>query len=238
MLLFALACTNSDDSTPSDSVPTVEGGEVVTLTTRDDVTIVADHWGASSGDRPAVVLVHMNPSGAWQRTDWPASFVQLLVDEDWAVIRPDRRGAGDSGGVAEDAYNTVKGSYDIEACVEHLQVAGFSELVIVSASNGTTSTWDYMGGAETEGWPQVTTAALISVVGTTTANTDMDAIPELPIWFGYPAFEADNNTRFEDANPGGWVFQEYDPGEHGTKLFADTPALETDITDWLKSQLP
>lgn len=236
MLLLALACT-ADKDTATDSQPTVDGGEVVTLTTRDDVTIVADHWPASGADRPAVVLVHMNPSGGWQRTDWPASFVQLLVDEDWAVIRPDRRGAGESGGVATDAYETVKGSYDIEACVLHLQEAGFSELAIVAASNGTTSTWDYLGAQEAEGWPVVTTAALISVVGSTTANTEIDAIPSTPLWFGYPAFEASNNTRFEDANPGDWAFQEYDPGEHGTKMFADTPELETDILGWLGGEL-
>ena len=235
MLLFTLACTTSDDTPPPDSQATVPGGEVVTLTTRDGVDIVADVWAASSADRPAVVLVHMNPSASWQRTDWPSSFVQLLVDEDWTVVRFDRRGAGDSGGVAEDAYLTVKGSYDIEASVEH--VAGFSDLAIVAASNGTTATWDYMALSEAEGWPQVSAAALLSVVGQTTNNHEIDAVPELPMWFGYPAFEADSNTRFEEANPGTWSFQEYDPGDHGTKMFANTPELETDIVEWLTPQL-
>lgn len=238
MLLLALACTKTpaDDTSETDT-PTAPGVEVVTLTTRDDVTIVADHWGSSGADRPAVVLVHMNPSGPWDRSNWPASFVQGMVDNDWAVIAPDRRGAGDSGGVAEDAYESVKGSYDIEACVTHLQTAGFSELFIVAASNGTTSAWDYMGAADTEGWPQVRGSVLLSVVGSTTNNTALDGIPELPIHFAYPAFEADNNTRFIDADPGTWTFQEYDPGEHGTKMFANTPALEGDVIAWLEGTL-
>lgn len=235
MLLLALSCTQSDPQDTED--PVVPLGDPVTLTTRDDVTIVADYWGASSAERPAIVLVHMNPSGPWDRSNWPSSFIQLLVDQDWAVIVPDRRGAGDSGGVAEDAYETVKGSYDIEACVKHLEVDGFSDLAIVAASNGTTSTWDYMGSAEAEGWPAVKTAALISVVGSTTNNTELDAVPDIPIWFGYPDFESSNNDRFQEADPGAWTFKEYADGEHGTKMFATTPELETDLLAALQAAI-
>jgi hypothetical protein len=94
-----------------------------------------------------------------------------------------------------------------------------------------------MGAADTEGWPQVTSAILLSVVSSTTNNTDLDGIPELAIHFAYPAFEASDNTRFIDGNPGPWSFQEYDPGDHGTKMFANTPALETDVADFLLTQI-
>ena len=67
--------------------------------------------------RPGLVLVHMDPTSGAHRGNWPGEFLQLLVDSDWNVLVLDRRGAGGSGGVAADAFQTTKGAFDIEAAV-------------------------------------------------------------------------------------------------------------------------
>jgi pimeloyl-ACP methyl ester carboxylesterase len=236
-LLLALACA---DGEPVDSEDTItpwkpEGGEVVSLTTRDGVAIEADLYAASSTTRPALVLVHMDPSSGAHRGNWPGEFLQLLVDSDWNLIVPDRRGAGGSGGVATDAFETVAGAWDIEACALELDEA--STLSLVAASNGTTSMIDYAALAEAEGWTAPETLTFVSVVGSTTNNHEIADVPATPAHFTYPTAEADNNEPWKAANPGGWSFQEYDPGAHGTRMFESTPELAGDLHAWLDGEL-
>ena len=238
-MLLLLACTktpvDSGDSVPPYENFTPEGAEVLTLTTRDEVSIEADYWAASSTDRPLVVLVHMDPSGSANRTNWDGNYIQLLIDSDWSVVVPDRRGAGGSGGTASDAFETVKGSYDLEVCVNHVPEA--ASLHIVAASNGTTSMIDYAALASTEGWPAPATLQFVSAVRSTTNNHEISDVPATPALFSFPKNEADNNLPWQEANPGDWEFSEYDPGDHGTRMFQNTPELPADLHAWLDSQM-
>ncbi len=237
ILALALACTQPE---PLDSVQPYEpwkpeGGQVVSLSARDGVTIEADLYAASSADRPALVLVHMDPSSGAHRGNWPGEFLQLLVDSDWNLIVPDRRGAGGSEGVATDAFETVAGAWDIEACVLELPEA--TSLGLVAASNGTTSMIDYAAMASDEGWTAPETLTFVSVVGSTTNNHAIGDVPATTAHFAFPTGEADNNEPWQAANPGSWTFQEYDPGAHGTRMFENTPELAPDLHAWLDSQL-
>ncbi|MFT5583271.1 MAG: pimeloyl-ACP methyl ester carboxylesterase [Cognaticolwellia sp.] len=239
--LLVLACAKDPETAEYTPQPKPQGGEVVTLTTRDSVDIVADYYAASSVDRPLAVFVHMDPRGANTRNDWPGEVLQPLVDADWAVMVPDRRGAGDSGGVAEDAFQTVAGAYDIEAVVLRAEQDGFGSFVLIGASNGTTSVLDYSalsveGGAASEAWPAPDAFIMLSAVGPTTNNHEISQMPTMPGWFGFPASEADDNQAWQDANPGDWSFTEYDPGAHGTRMFGDAPDAAGELSAWVITQ--
>ena len=93
--------------------------QVETLKTRDGVTLKADYYPASPG-APGVVLLHMIPPH-WERSSWPTEFIGALHKRGWSVINIDRRGAGESGGVAKEAYEGENGRYDVEAAVKRLQ---------------------------------------------------------------------------------------------------------------------
>lgn len=236
-LMLLLACTKAEiqeTAPPYTAEPKPEGGQVVTLSTRDGVDIAADYYAASGDDRPLVVFVHMDPTGSWNRDNWPGEVLQPLVDADYHLMVIDRRGAGDSTGVASEAFETVKGAYDIEAAV--LGVDGFSELMLVGASNGTTSVLDYAALAGTEGWTAPSAFVMLSAVGATTNNHAIADMPALPGWFGYPASEADNNAPWQEADPGEWSFTLYDPGAHGTRMFAEAPDCAPELTAWLIGQ--
>jgi pimeloyl-ACP methyl ester carboxylesterase len=145
--------TDTDSDTDTDTAPPVlPDPVVVTVTTRDSVDLVADYYAASGPGRPGVVLLHMIPPSN-DRSSWPVDFVTRLQAHDWGVVVVDRRGAGDSGGVAVDAYTGEWGRYDVEACVLQLVADGATEIVLIGASNGTTSALDYAAWAAGEGLP-------------------------------------------------------------------------------------
>ena len=56
-----------------------EGG-VISLLTRDGVTLAADYYPAPSRERGAVILIHMHPPGGWTRADWPPELVSAYTD--------------------------------------------------------------------------------------------------------------------------------------------------------------
>jgi pimeloyl-ACP methyl ester carboxylesterase len=235
-ILLVLACTKDPETVEYTPDPKPQGGEVVTVTTRDSVDIVADYYASSSADRPLAVFVHMDPTGSSNRDNWPGEVLQPLVDADWAVMVLDRRGAGDSGGTAADAFETVAGAYDIEAVVLRVQDDGFGSFVLIGASNGTTSVLDYSALSADESWPAPDGFVMLSAVGSTTNNHAIADMPSVPAWFGFPASEADNNVPWQDANPGDWSFMEYDPGAHGTRMFGDAPDAAGELSAWVIGQ--
>lgn len=234
--LLVLACAKDTEIAVYTPDPKPTGGEVVTVATRDSVDIVADYYAASSVDRPLAVFVHMDPTGSSNRDNWPGEVLQPLVDADWAVMVPDRRGAGDSGGTAADAFETVAGAYDIEAVVLRAQEDGFGSFVLIGASNGTTSVLDYSALSADESWPAPDGFVMLSAVSSTTNNHAIADMPSVPAWFGFPASEADNNVPWQDADPGDWSFTEYDPGAHGTRMFGDAPDAAGDLSGWVIAQ--
>jgi hypothetical protein len=252
MLLFlALACSgpqNKDDTSPKDTSPIdtevvdtdPPDAEVVTLTTRDGVSLVGDYYGASDSESGVLgaVLLHMIPPN-FDRTTWPADFVQGLRDKNYQVLAIDRRGAGDSGGVAEEAYQGEKGRYDVEAADAYLRGKGVERMVFIAGSNGTTSALDFTlwsVGEEALSTPE----ALVFMTGGsyTENNSDLGNLDLANLMFTYSTDEKAWSVGQQDHDPGTWLFKEYPGGGHGTNMFEAKPEVTGDILDFLGTVLP
>ena len=210
----------------------------VHLETRDGVELVGDRFVASQAGRPGVLLLHMIPPH-FDRSSWPDDFVARLHGLDWNVLVLDRRGAGDSGGKAVDAYEGEKGRYDAEAAVKSLAELELGPLAIVGASNGTATMLDYAVWGPTEGLPAPTALGFLSGGAYTEKNTPMSQIPAVPAYFAYPVDEsAWNEAQKRHPSAGAWTFEAYDPGDHGTKMFGKVEDFDDDLEAWLVERLP
>jgi pimeloyl-ACP methyl ester carboxylesterase len=241
---LSLGCTGgaTDSDSPQDTDDTddtadvqgcdIDGRREVSLKTRDEVTLAADHYPAEPG-RPGLVLLHMHP-GNNDRSNWPCDFVEALAAQDWAVIVPDRRGTGGSGGEVNDAFEGEFGRYDVEAAVELLVQEQVGDLAILGASNGTTSQVDYLVWAPGEGLPQAVATGFMSGGGYTENQTDMADVAALgiPAVFTYPPSESTwAEAQAARAVPG-WEFFEYSGGDHGTRMFAAAPEVADDLVNF------
>jgi pimeloyl-ACP methyl ester carboxylesterase len=243
LLLVCLMSVGCDKSTvPLDAnlgaAPAREvAGERVELTTRDDVSIVADVWLTGEVSAPGVVLLHMTPRGPWTRADWPDAFVESLHAQGVSVIRIDRRGAGESGGDATDAFEGETGRYDVEAAVKYLASNGLGKLAVVGASNGSTSLVDYAVWAEGESLPVVAAMAFMSPGSYTENQTAFADVPQVPALFQYPSNEAAWPETQQATAPESWTFTEYAGTAHGTQLFADNDATAVELQAFLVDAL-
>ena len=240
--LIALGCQPEPtccDSSPPDSEAawTQPEAGVVELMTQDDVKLVADYHPVDQQGAPGVVLLHMNPSGGFHRGNWPAEFITALNGAGYAVINVDRRGSGDSEGVARQAYTGEKGKWDVEACALRLQEDGYGELVLIGASNGTTSALDYSAWAGSQDLPVPTASVYMTGGGYTESQTSMEELPEMPVQFTYSTAEKAWSEQQMPLDPGSWQFDEYADGDHGTKMFEADPSVTQDIVDFLGASL-
>ncbi len=227
-LALLLACTPEDPW-----IPPVGG--VVDLQTDDGITLRADYTPAANPSRPAVVLVHMIPPN-FDRTSWPEAFVQLLATEDWSVLAIDRRGAGESDGDAVDAYQGPLGRLDVAAAVGKLVADGAGDIVLIGASNGTTSVADYASDAAAEGWTPPTATGFLSA-GPYTEN--QQAIGDMPVRPSFFMYENSDRERswaegIEPDAPDAWEFWFYDPGAHGTNQLG-RDGIDERIRDWVRA---
>lgn len=222
-----------DTGTPTPGIP---APEVITLTTRDGVTLVGDWWRGPAG-APAIVLLHMIPP-ANDRTRWPLAFARDLAGQGWSVLRLDRRGAGDSGGVAEEAYLGEKGRWDVEAAAVRLRDEGAGDLAVLGASNGTTSMIDYAAWAPGEGLPEPVALGFLTGGPYTENNTPMTAVPPVPAVFTFSTAERDWSVAQQALDPGSWSFLEYPDGDHGTRMFDAAPEVGADLVEFLLDNLP
>ncbi len=229
--------TNETNETNSTGWVAPSSG-VVTLTTRDDVSIVGDYYPAAAAGSPGVVLLHMIPP-SWDRSSWPDSFISSLSGAGYSVLVIDRRGAGDSGGNAEDAYTGEWGRYDVEAAAARLAADGYGDLAIIGASNGTTSAIDYAVWAGGEGLPVPTVVGLMTGGSYTEAQTSMAdyAALSIPTVLTFSTAERDWSVAQEPLNPGSWSFLEYASGDHGTKMFEAAPEVADDLLSYLSAHL-
>jgi pimeloyl-ACP methyl ester carboxylesterase len=207
----------------------------VQIRTSDDVALVADAYPGDAG-APAVLLLHMTPKGDYRRTDWPQSFVAALAARRWSVLVPDRRGAGESGGVADDAFKGPGGRLDVDACHRWLGSYGVDRVVIVGASNGTTSMIDYAARPEPRN-PAVVGLGFLSPGPYTENQTRMVDVPRLPGFYAYPEAEREwPDTVGTLARP--LEIRRMFPGDaHGTHLFGPHPELADALVDWIADVL-
>ena len=218
---------------------------VVTFDTTDDVTITADFHPASSADRGAVVLLHMIPPN-WDRSSYPLRVRTALQDLDLNVLNIDRRGAGDSTGTARDAYEGAATSLDVEAAVAFLLDEARScavdgaKLMLVGASNGTTSVYDYTAARVNMELPAPAAMVWLSPGTYTVAQNALADHPlsELPLLIVHPDNEP-WSTQLA-AVPEAWKVVEIASGQHGTQNF-DDGALEAiqlpEILSWAERHI-
>ena len=229
-LLMLLAC-GEKDALVHDSSPTVDtevwstpDGGVIELTTSDDVTLVADYYPADQAGAPAVILLHMIPP-SWDRTSWPLDFIEMLSEQGWTVLVPDRRGAGDSGGTATNAYSGPKGKYDAEACVKRLVDDGYGPIAVIGASNGTTTALDYTIWSQTDETDLPTPSALGFMTGGsyTEAQNSMSDLGDIPSIFTYSTEERSWSVNQQALPRNTWVFKEYEEAPTARRCSTPSP---------------
>ena len=209
---------------------------VVTFTTADGVTLEADFVPSGQVGGKAAVLLHMIPPSN-DRSNYPASFIDALAGAGYTVLNVDRRGAGNSGGEPQAAYEGPSGKEDARAAVAFLGESSCAvpegEIVFVGASNGTTTAIDYTVDATER--PK---ALVLLSPGTYTENQNRFAdnhprLPGMPIFFGYPDGERRWPESVRSQAGETWAFEEYDGGGHGSRLFDTSPQVTADILAFL-----
>jgi hypothetical protein len=217
---------------------------IVNLTTDDGVSLEADFHPAGATVGPGAVLLHMVPPFN-DRSNYPQVFIDALTSRGIHVINVDRRGAGASGGVADDAYKGPLGKFDGVAAYHYLVDSGCvdaTRVAFVGASNGSTTALDYTVYASTEAGLEVPAALVFLTGGSYTENqnamndhrTLLDAIP---IQFVYATLENTWSIQFEPGAPAAWDFREYDPGAHGTRMFESAPESVDVVADFVGASL-
>jgi len=236
--LLALACSSTPSDTTTTPTPTPQptdkelpGVEVVTFETSDGVTLEGDYYGVNLPSAPGFVLVHMIPPGN-DRTNWPVRFVDALRAEGWAVLAIDRRGAGGSGGYAMDAYEGDNGKLDVAAAADLLADRGHGDLVVVGASNGTTSMIDYAAWAGANDHPVPVALGFMTGGAYTENQTTMAGLPDIPSVFTYSTAERAWSEAQRPLDPGTWSFLEYEGGDHGTRMFEAKPRVTRNLVDF------
>jgi len=223
-----------DDDTSGWEPP--EGG-AIELETRDGVMLEGDYYPSETYGASGVILLHMY-AVYYDRTGWPADFIGHLGDHGWAVIVPDRRGAGNSEGDPEESWDGEKGKWDVEVCATRLRDDGYGDLAIIGASNGTTSMIDYAVWAPDEGLPEPVALGYMTGGNYTEANEGMEDVPPVPAIFTYSTDEAAWSVSQQALDPGNWQFNEYDGGDHGTLMFDAKPEVDDDLNAFLETVLP
>jgi len=221
----AAACGDPGATTP----------EVLTLTTRDGVALEADRYAGAAGC-PGIVLLHMIPPSN-TRADWPGNFISKLTRNGWSVLAIDRRGAGGSLGEPEDSYEGEKGAYDAEVAVQSLSEIGAQGIVLIGASNGTTTVLDYAIWAPGEGLPEAIAMGFMTGGSYTENQNAMAAAPDIPAFFTFSTSESAWSLDQEALGHDDWTMLEYPGGAHGTQMFDSKPTVKGDIEDWLISVL-
>ncbi len=222
--------------------PAEEACTVVEVPTADGLNLAADHCPAKEGS-PVVVLLHMIPPHH-DRTNYPYAFRKKLVDAGIEVLNLDRRGGGDSDGVAKEAYEGPKGVKDVQAAIDWLRAnskADLSRWACIGASNGTTTCVDYaIKAADGEGLVGPLTLVLMTGGSYTEKQNALkdSVVTQLPVLFTFNAKEAAWSEAQRGGAPDGlWRFTAYAPGGHGTRVFAPNPEAMTDIVSYLGKHL-
>jgi pimeloyl-ACP methyl ester carboxylesterase len=239
LLLLSLlsACSSAGD--PADA--TCGSAElVVDVSTSDDLILAADYHPAADAGLGALVLLHMIPPDN-DRSGFNPTARLTLRDAGWSVLNLDRRGAGGSEGAANEAYQGTGGRLDVEAAVsfltdpERVCAVDPGRIVVVGASNGTTSALDY-AAAHYASLPAAAGQIWLSP-GEYTENQHAvgDHIDALgPLLWLYPSTEPWADV-FRSSPAAGWTFERIG-AVHGTRMFDEEPLRSEALlamTSWL-----
>ncbi len=213
--------------------------------TDDGVTLAADfHSSFVKGGRAAIFL-HMIPP-SHNRTNYKPSFISALTAKGIHVLNVDRRGAGDSQGVATEAYQGANGKLDAKAAVDfllqHECAVDKARIAVVGASNGTTTALDFTVFAGADAAYATPKALVFLTGGQYTENQNKIAshrplLDPLSVHFVYSKAESAWSKGFEAAAPSTWKFSEYDPGDHGTRMFDVRAESIAEVANFLDGAL-
>ena len=235
----AIAMTDAERGAPDVAGACPAGPTVVHFETTDGVRLEADLYPAAARGRLAVLLHMIPPSN--DRRNYPAAFIEALVARGFTVLNVDRRGAGGSAGEPRAAYDGPDGWRDPAAALAFAQTTGCgvdpARVALVGASNGTTSVLDH---AIEAGPP----AAIVFLTGGAYTEKQhsladaRDALANTPIRFVFSTRERAWSVAFQADAPAAWTFDEYAPGDHGTRMFAARPEAITAVADFLGQSVP
>lgn len=243
ILLTACPSAPADPST----LPCESDEVVVELSTSDGLLLAADYQPAATQSRGAVVLLHMIPPSN-DRTSYPPEVRAAIVEGDLSVLNVDRRGAGASEGIAQEAYEGPGGLLDVEAAIRFLVNPALpcpvdpSAIAIVGASNGTTSVMDYAVGHDSS-LPDPAAMVWMSP-GTYTESQNRipesrDVLDQRPLLWMYPSSEPYSTAFIDDGAPA-WRFVERGDA-HGTRMFDGGTLQEettTELVEWFGRWIP
>ncbi len=243
--LFLIAC--APEPVDPTSLPCSSEETVVGLTTSDGLLLAADYQPATTQNRGAVLLLHMIPPGN-DRTGYPQEVRQAITDLDLSVLNIDRRGAGESEGIAQEAYEGPGGLLDVEAAMRFITNSELpcavdpTQIAIVGASNGTTPVLDYAVGHDAT-LPEPAAMVWMSPGGYTENQNRITSsravLDQLPLMWLYPSSEPYSTAFIDDASPA-WRFVER--GEaHGTRMFNGGALQEettTELLEWFNRWIP
>jgi len=241
---------DDDDASPQ-SFPCGADEGVVTFDTEDGETLEADYRPGSSSSLGAVVLLHMIPP-THDRSGYPPRVRDEIAEQGVAVLNVDRRGSGGSTGSPEDAYVGEGGRLDVEAAVRFLTSderdcpIDPTRLVLIGASNGTTSVYDYVVGNTLGLSPDLPFPAAMIFLSPGLYTQNQNALEpnqadrgwslSFPILGVYPQDETYSEAFVPDA-PGAWDFLEVS-SHHGTNMFDSSSVEEIVVpalTNWVSA---
>jgi len=247
----AAADTGAPDAGPLDTgMPdaggtcTAAGPEVVTFLTDDGIRLEADLYTTGEVGGPGAVLLHMVPPFN-DRRNYPEDVIARLTGAGLTVLNVDRRGAGGSLGSPADAYEGPNGALDGKAAlrflVDHPCAVDPARLIVIGASNGTTTALDVTVLSASDADVPRPAALVFLTGGTYTENQNriadqralLDPIPIQLMWDPMEAGAAEWNAALRDVGSASWTFLEYTPGAHGTGLLTTNPSSVDDIVTFV-----
>ncbi|MFT7520613.1 MAG: pimeloyl-ACP methyl ester carboxylesterase [Kiritimatiellia bacterium] len=244
LVLFLLsACTgpppiDTDGHTDVDTAwQRPAGGEIV-MEMFDGITVPATYLSASRAGRPGLVLMHGGES-FHDRTSWPPGLVSDLVERDWAVLIPDMRGTGGSGGVARDMLGGV-GIQDIKTYAGLLRDDGFGEIGLVTGTyvDGAVTAYLYQADRGQQDVVPVAVGYLTSYGNHTEKLAQIDSLAVRPLLFQYHLNFKEWPRALQKRNPGPWRFIEYDGFLLDTGLFEQNPQAADDLVAFFDTVWP
>jgi hypothetical protein len=224
---------------------TAAGPTVVHFPTDDGLQLEADLYTTGQTGGPAAILIHMIPPSN-DRTNFPPAFIADLTGNGLSVLNFDRRGAGGSQGNPMDAYLGPNGKLDAKGARDFLAAhpCGFDlhRLVIIAASNGTTTAVDYTVLTASDASLETPRALVFLTGGTYTEaqNTISDqraTFEPIPMLFVFSTEERAWSAGYEPGAPSGWMFKEYNPGAHGVGMFMVQPTSMQFVADFASGAL-
>ncbi|MFC1769412.1 alpha/beta hydrolase [Nanoarchaeota archaeon] len=213
---------------------TIETGEImekITLTTKDNVQIIANYW---KGNEKGVLLLHMMPA---TKESWD-EFANKLHEKGYSVLAIDLRGHGESGGSDYKSFTDEQhqaSSLDVESAVEYLKGNGVTELSIAGASIGANLALQYQGN-NLDVKKSILMSPGTNYRGITTTQYALKIIGSQNVYLLGGKNDGNSEKMVKEiANyiKGDTTVKILESSAHGTNLFNEFPELLDELAEWI-----